>query len=250
MINRKNTQGGIVQKVRKKCKKFERIGTVCLAFPKWDVFTLQAKVSHHQHAHTVVQHHTGSRFPPNSAFKWSATTQRRVSAHHKSAHSSEIRVALAWFAPSQASRSTASSVQTALHQHSQKRFTISSRRQQTSASTLNAQSMMSIQSTASSLSNQESTDLLVTTRHAELLHQTGSTQHKQPLQSLHKHTHINEHFWNLILIWKIWSELKKVIIFSLLNALSYPSLSAFFPFNWSTNSWNWSRKEKLSFFCF
>ena len=153
---------------------------------KWDVSTHQAKVSHPPHAHTAAQPHTGSSSMLKSASKWSATTQRKVSAHHKSAHSLETALALAWSALSQVSRLTASFVQTALLHHSQKNFTISSRRQQTSASTSNVTDTISTPSTASFSSNQEFTDLPATTRHAEFLHQTGSTTHKQHQLSLLK----------------------------------------------------------------
>ena len=112
--------------------------------------------------------------------------QRRVSAHLKSVHSSEIALVLVWFALLQALRLTVSSVQMVLLQHFQKNFTTLSRRQQMFASTLNATDMILIQSTALFSSNQEFTDLPVTTSPAESLHQTGSTTHKQHLLSLHK----------------------------------------------------------------
>ena len=153
---------------------------------KWEDSILQVKVFHHQHAHIAAQHHTGSSLMPKSASKWSAIMPRRVSAHHKSVHSSEIAVALAWSAPLQVSRLTVSSVQMVLLHPFQKSFTTSSRRQQTSASTSNVTDTISTQSTALFSSNQESTDLHVTTRHAESLHQTGSTTHKQLLHSSHK----------------------------------------------------------------
>ena len=98
----------------------------------------------------------------------------------------EIAMVLAWSALSRAPNLTASFVLMAFLHNFQKNFTISSEKQSTLESTLNVTITISIQSTALFLSNQESTGLLVTIRHVESLHPTGSTTPRQPLLSLHK----------------------------------------------------------------